>query len=142
MTQQPLSAAAMRGAVDLSGLGKRRSTPAADASSAGADGLTMATDQTFEAAVAATANVPGVLVLWSPQVPESLQHAKDLVGLARKNQGAFQVVGVELDTNPGIMQALTPMLQQTFGQVDSLPIVIGLLAGQPMPFYLGIQQID
>lgn len=142
MTQQPLSAAAMRGAVDLSGLGKRGAKPPAGGSAADTDGLTSATDQTFEAVVGATSSVPGVLVLWSSQVPESLQHAKDLVGLARKNNGAFQVIGVELDTNPGIMQALTPMLQQTFGQIDSLPIVIGLVAGQPMPFYLGIQQIE
>ncbi len=142
MTQQPLSAAVMRGAVDLSGLGKK--APAASAGSAGSrtDGLTTATDQTFEAIVGATTSVPAVLVLWSAQVPESLQHAKDLVSLSRSNDGRFQVVGVELDTNPGIMQALTPMLQQTFGQIEALPIVIGLLAGQPMPFYLGVQQVD
>ncbi|MGB3685117.1 MAG: tetratricopeptide repeat protein [Ornithinimicrobium sp.] len=142
MTQQPLSAAVMRGAVDLSGLGKKGTTASAGSAGSSADGMTTATDQTFEAIVAATTSVPAVMVLWSAQVPESLQHAKDLVGLARSNGGKFQVVGVELDTNPGIMQALTPMLQQTFGQIEALPIVIGLLAGQPMPFYLGVQQVE
>ncbi|CAN5426694.1 tetratricopeptide repeat protein [soil metagenome] len=144
MTQQPLSAAVIRGAVDLSGLGKKgAAAPAGSSGSPGSspDGMVSATDQTFEAVVAATTSVPAVMVLWSPQVPESLQHAKDLVALSRSNGGRFQVVGVELDANPGIMQALTPMLQQTFGQIDALPIVIGLLAGQPMPFYLGTQEI-
>jgi putative thioredoxin len=141
MTQQPLSAAAMRGAVDLSSLAKKRSSAPPDAR-AGGDGMVTATDQTFEAVVNATTSVPAVLVVWSPQVPESKQHAEALVGLSREYTGRFQVVGVELDSNPGILQALTPVLQQTFGQVDALPIVMGLVQGQPMPFYLGVQEVS
>ncbi len=100
-----------------------------------------ATDQTFEAIVAATTTVPAVMVVWSSQLPESLTHAQALAGLAREYEGKFQVVGVEMDANPGIIQALTPILQQTFGQIDALPIVMGLVQGQPMPFYLGVQEI-
>ncbi len=100
-----------------------------------------ATDQTFEAIVAATTTVPAVMVVWSSQVPESLPHAQALAGLAREYEGKFQVVGVEMDANPGIIQALTPILQQTFGQIDALPIVMGLVQGQPMPFYLGVQEV-
>jgi putative thioredoxin len=40
------------------------------------------------------------------------------------------------------MQALTPILQETFGQVSALPVVLGLLGGQPMPFYLGPQDVS
>jgi putative thioredoxin len=141
MTQQPLSAAAMRGAVDLSSLAKKPA-PGSGSSAATADGMVSATDQTFEAVVNASTSVPAVLVVWSPQVPESKQHAEALVGLSREYEGRFQVVGVELDSNPGILQALTPMLQQTFGQIDALPIVLGLVQGQPMPFYLGVQDVS
>lgn len=139
MTQQPMSAAAMRGAVDLSSLGKRPATPAPGSTSD--SGMITATDQTFEAIVAGTTTVPAVMVVWSAQVPESLPHAQALAGLAREYEGKFQVVGVEMDANPGIIQALTPILQQTFGQIDALPIVMGLVQGQPMPFYLGVQEI-
>lgn len=139
MTQQPLSAAAMRGAIDLSSLGKRAAPPAA---ASGAEGLITATDQTFESIVNGTMSVPGVMVVWSSQLPESRQHAEALVALSRTYEGRFQVIGVELDANPGIVQALTPILQQTFGQIDALPIVMGLLRGQPMPFYLGIQEVS
>ena len=131
----------MRGAVDLSSLAKKPSPGVAD-SQASTDGMVVATDQTFEAVVNASTTVPAVLVVWSPQVPESKQHADALVALSREYEGRFQVVGVELDSNPGILQALTPMLQQTFGQIDALPIVLGLVQGQPMPFYLGVQDVS
>ncbi len=145
MTQQPFSAAALRGAVDLSSLGQRPgastpggpTTPAAPGSLEPA--LRQATDATFESVVNGSMTVPTVLVLWTPQVPESVQHVQALATLSQDYDGRFVVVGVELSANPGIVQALTPMLQQTFGQIDALPIVVGLLQGQPMPFYLGVQ---
>lgn len=139
MTQQPLNAAALRGAIDLSSLGKPK---AAASGGASAGGLVTATDQTFESIVNGTTSVPAVVVLWSGQVPESLQHAQALVALSRTYEGRFQVVGVEMEASPGIVQALTPILQQTFGQIDALPVVMGLLSGQPMPFYLGVQDVE
>ena len=83
-----------------------------------------------------------MLVLWTPQVPESVQHLRELAQAARDKEGRFQVVGVDLAAAPGVMQALTPVLQQTFGQVTALPVVIGLVGGQPMPFYLGVQPMS
>lgn len=159
MSQQPFSTAALRGAVDLSGLGARGAQSsgagAPGAAPAGGEGpgmpsggvpgrsgaLVHASDATFESVVNASLTTPLVLVLWTPQVPESLQHLRDLAQAARTNEGRFQVVGVDLADNPGIMQALTPVLQQAFGQVSALPVVMGLLAGQPMPFYLGVQDL-
>lgn len=138
MSQQPFSAAALRGAVDLSGLGK--TPPATPAGGPAGDvSLTEGTDTTFEAIVSNSATVPTVLVLWSQQLPESLQHAQLLARMSQQYQGRFTVVGINLEANPGILQALTPALQQTFGQIDALPVVMGLLKGQPMPFYLGVQ---
>lgn len=147
MTQQPFNAAALRGAVDLSSLAPRPTTGrAGGGSAAGAapagDGVpAQATDATFEAVVTRSMTVPTVLVLWTPQQPESVQHTQALAQLSVEYEGRFTVVGVELSANPGIVQALAPMLQQAFGKVDALPIVVGLLQGQPMPFYLGVQDV-
>ncbi len=145
MTSQPFSTAALRGAVDLSGLGKRPAAgqPDGPAQSPGREGsgtaLRQTSDAAFESVVKGSTTVPTVLVLWTAQVAESLRHAEALAALSMDYQGRFVVIGVDLTANPGILQALTPMLQQTFGQIDALPVVLGLLQGQPMPFYLGVQ---
>lgn len=156
MTQQPFSSAALRGAVDLSGLGSRPTTqrgmPSAPTAEGGAGGgggvpgrrgaLVHAGDANFESVINASLATPIVLVLWTPQAPESVQHLRELAEAARSQQGRFQVVGVDLADNPGVLQALTPVLQQVFGQVTALPVVMGLLGGQPMPFYLGVQPME
>lgn len=149
MTQQPFSAAALRGAVDLSSLGKGGPSGGPQgASGAGAAGgqepptsglLVHATDQNFTSVLNGTATVPAVLVLWADQMPESRGYVDTLVSLARSYEGRFRVVAVDLAASPGITQALTPVLQQTFGQISALPVVMGLLSGQPMPFFLGAQ---
>lgn len=157
MTQQPFSPAALRGAVDLSGLGARprggAQQPPAAASAPGAGpgdpaavpgrrgALVPTDDSNFESVVNASLTAPVVLVLWSPQVPESVQHLRELVEAARESGGRFQVAAADLGASPGVMQALTPLLQQAFGQVSALPVVIGLLSGQPIPFYVGVQPI-
>ena len=158
MTQQPFSSSALRGAVDLSALSSRPGAPtaaagqrpgAAPAGAAPAGGvpgrsgaLVEVSDDTFESVVNASLTTPVVLVLWTPQLPESLTHLRDLAERARTMGGRFQVAGVDVAGSPGILQALTPVLQQVFGQVSSLPVVMGLLSGQPMPFYLGVQPME
>ena len=69
MTQQPISAAFLRGAVDLSSLGR----PAAAPSAAGAADpiVTQGTDANFNDIVSASMNVPSVVVLWSQGLPAS-----------------------------------------------------------------------
>lgn len=99
-------------------------------------------DSTFESVVNASLTTPIVLVLWSPQAPESAQHLRELADAARSSGGRFQVAGADLAGSPGVMQALTPVLQQVFGQISALPVVIGLLGGQPMPFYVGVQPME
>lgn len=175
MSQQPFSSAALRGAVDLSGLGARpagpgagrpaprpgaapQGAPSAAGGAPGAGGTSAlgvvgavpgrvgavveADDASFESVVTASLTTPLVLVLWTPQVPESREHLLELARLAKDKDGRFQVVAVDLAGSPGIMQALTPILQETFGQVSALPVVLGLLGGQPMPFYLGPQDVS
>ncbi|WP_109473799.1 co-chaperone YbbN [Ornithinimicrobium cavernae] len=161
MTQpsQPLSAA-LRGAVDLSALSRPRqqAQPGAAAGPGGApaggsgapasappgaDGiLVQGTDAGFNALVTGSTSVPAVLVLYTDQIPESAQFVQTMVDEAVAQEGRFRVVAVDLAANPGIVQALSPVLQEAFGQVSALPVVVGLLQGQPVPFFLGVQPVE
>ena len=104
--------------------------------------LVQATDATFNSVVTGSTTVPAVLVLFTDQVPESVDFVQTLVDEAIANEGRFRVAAVDIATNPGIVQALSPVLQEAFGQVSALPVVVGLLQGQPVPFFLGVQPIE
>lgn len=104
--------------------------------------LVQATDATFNALVTGSTTVPAVLVLVTDQVPESVDFVQTLVDEAIANKGRFRVAAVDIAANPGIVQALSPVLQEAFGQVSALPVVVGLLQGQPVPFFLGVQPIE
>ncbi len=147
MSDQPFNAAALRGAVDLSGLqgqGARAGGTAAQgraASGAGAgatpgapDGrgglVVEGTDASFSEIVNASLSVPAVLVLWASQVPESQSYVDTLVSLAESYQGRFQLVTVNVEENPGLFRAF---------QVQSVPVTMGLIQGQPVPLFAGAQ---
>lgn len=145
-SDRPLSASALRGAVDLSALRQRPGGPAATpggsapagAAPGGSDGvLVELTDATFSEAVSATAQVPALLAVWAARVPGSQDYVDTLVRLARGTQGRLRVLSLDLDANPGAAQALTPVLQQAFGQISAMPVVLALLQGQPMPLFQG-----
>lgn len=159
MTEQPFNASALRGAVDLSGLQAQRggagrapatgaqgagagASPAAGGagSAAGADQagggaagsnlVVQGTDANFSEVLNASVSVPAVLVLWSARLPESASYLDTVVGLAQSYGGRFQVVSVEVDANPGLLRAF---------QIQSVPVTIGLVQGQPVPLFAGIQ---
>ena len=130
MTSHPISAAALRGAVDLSAL----SQPTPAASAAGGDGLVIeGTDGGFQAIVSGTQNVPAVVVLWSQRLPASADFVDVLATVAASYEGRFQVVSVNVDANPGLLQAF---------QVQSVPMTLGLVAGQPVPLFVGVQSAE
>ncbi len=130
MTSHPISAAALRGAVDLSALSQP--TPAAGA--AGGDGLVIqGTDGGFQAIVTGTQNVPAVVVLWSQRLPASADFVDVLASVAASYEGRFQLVSIDVDANPGLLQAF---------QVQSVPVTLGLVAGQPVPLFVGVQSAE
>lgn len=131
MTQQPFNTAALHGAVDLSALA-RPSTPGGQASPAagGADIVVEATDATFEPIIAATVRVPAVLVLWSSRLPASQSFVDVLADVARSYAGRFQLVTIDIDTSPQIQQAF---------QAQGVPVTVGLVQGQPVPLFAGVQ---
>ncbi len=154
MTEQPFNASALRGAVDLSGLqaprggagspaGAQGAGPGAGAAGAGAAGsaggpggatgsnlVVQGTDANFSEVVNASVSVPAVLVLWSARLPESASYLETVVALAQSYEGRFQVVSVDVDENPGLLRAF---------QIQSVPVTFGLVQGQPVPLFAGIQ---
>ncbi|MBC7558320.1 MAG: tetratricopeptide repeat protein [Dermatophilaceae bacterium] len=130
MTSHPISAAALRGAVDLSTLNQ----PSPSAGAAAGDELVLeGTDAGFQAIVAGTQSVPAVVVLWSQRSPASAEYVEVLASVAASFEGRFQLVTIDVDTNPGLLQAF---------QVQSVPMTLGLVAGQPVPLFAGAQPAE
>jgi len=144
MTEQPFHASALRGAVDLSGLQAPAGAGAANAGAgatspggqggAGAPGrsglVVQGTDANFSEVVNASVSVPAVLVLWSARLPESASYLDTVISLAASYGGRFQVVSVDVDENPGLLRAF---------QIQSVPVTLGLVQGQPVPLFAGVQ---
>jgi putative thioredoxin len=135
MSQQPFTAAALRGAVDLSSL-KRPAAAApasggADSSTNGASGVVIeGTDASIGDLVRPTVPHPVVMVLWSPRLQESADFVATFGAVARRYAGRFQLVTVDVDANPGILQAF---------QVQAVPVSFAFLQGQPVPLFEGAQ---
>jgi len=130
MTSHPTSSASFRGAVDLSTL----SQPTPASGPASGNGLVIeGTDGGFQAIVTGTQKVPAVVVLWSQRMPASADFVQVVTSVAASYEGRFQVVSVDVDVNPGLLQAF---------QVQSVPMTLGLVAGQPVPLFLGAQSAE
>lgn len=119
----------MRGAVDLSALGQNPPPAQGAAPAAGAlrvDG----TEATFQELVLGTREVAALFVLWSAAHPESEQAVEQAVAAASTVDGRLRVVAVDVDANPGIASAF---------QVQQIPMTVGVIAGQPVPLFAGVQ---
>jgi len=88
-----------------------------------------ATDATFQDVATTSVRVPVVVVLWSARLPESGSFVGVMAEVARANAGRFQVASVDVDTNPGLLRAF---------QIQSVPAVVGLVQGQPVPLFAGM----
>ncbi len=135
MSHQPFTAAALRGAVDLSSL-KRPAQPAGPASGAastsgdGAGLVIEGTDATIRDVIAASDRHPVVMVLWSPRLQESADFVASFGAVARRYAGRFQLVTVDVDANPTILQAF---------QVQAVPVSFAFVQSQPVPLFEGVQ---
>jgi putative thioredoxin len=136
MTQQPTSPSTprldLRGAVDLSGLAERPATPAAATGGrAGAvTGVVVdVTEETFGSLVVEQSmTVPVVVDLWAPWCGPCKQLSPVLEKLAEEFDGRFLLAKVDVDENPQISAAF---------QVQSIPTVMAVLKGQPVPLFQG-----
>lgn len=92
------------------------------------------TEQTFEAeAIRKSMQHPVVVELYSPRVATGQDLSDALIALAAKHAGKFLLGRVNVDTAPGIVQAL---------QIQAVPTVIALIGGQLAPLFQGVLPAD
>lgn len=92
-----------------------------------------ATDATFQDLVAASVRYPVVLLLWSPRQRESVAFVDELAGLVRSYEGRLQLARINVEDNPGLVQAFMQ------GQ---LPMCVAFLQGRPVPLFGEPQPAD
>jgi len=125
----------VRGAVDLSTL-NRPATPAPGSPgglpSPGA--YVVDVDQaSFPDLVQSSTEHPVVVVLWAPRSEASATVAADLASLADEDAGRWLLARIDAEANPQIAQAF---------QAQSVPTVVAVLAGQPLPLFQGAYPRD
>ena len=92
------------------------------------------TEQNFQATVEASMTAPVLLVFYSPsRMPESATLAGDVATLADEFEGRFLAGLVDIDTAPGIAQAM---------QIPSIPLVVAVLDGRPAPLLQDALPLD
>lgn len=143
MSDQPITPASLRGAIDLSGLAKKPARPAAPAGAPGPgpgpaasvdDHLVREVDDvTFGDAVEQSMDVPVIFALYSGARPASRDHIDTLATIVREYAGRLVLANADIDVAMQIRQAL---------QVQQVPMVLALVKGQPLPLYSGEQPQD
>lgn len=132
MTQPtgPLPSLDVRGAVDLSALGRTPAPPPGGPPSGGQGGAAVVdvTTATFADLVQQSVQVPVVVVLWASWSEASTAVTSDLVALAGEFGGRFLLARVDVEADPQIGKA--------FG-VQAVPAVVAVLRGQPVPLFQG-----
>ncbi len=134
MSNVPPDVAALRGAVDLSALKNRQQAPAAAPAGGGGsvpagDALVRdVTDQTFNEILELSKSVPVVVDLWADWCGPCKQLSPVIEKVVRDLAGRVVLAKVDVDANP--------QLQQAF-RAQSIPMVVALLQGQPVPMFTG-----
>lgn len=129
-----ISAAALRGAVDLSSLRNRPAAPtnpasAPEASAPAAGGFILdVTDATFGQVLELSRTVPVVVDLWAEWCGPCKQLGPILEKVVTELDGRVVLARVDVDANPQLAQSF---------KAQSIPMVVALLAGQPVPMFTG-----
>ncbi len=122
------------GAVDLSALKQKAQQAAGPAQGAGGSYIVEVTEQTFEAeTIRRSVKHPVVVELYSPRVPTGQQLSDILAEIANSSGGKFLLARLNVDTAPGIVQALG---------LQAVPTVIALIGGQVAPLFQGVLPAD
>ncbi|MCI2958157.1 tetratricopeptide repeat protein [Agromyces atrinae] len=124
----------LRGAVDLSSLVNRPAAPAPGAAPAAAAGgapidvVVAVDDSSFGDILELSRTVPVVVDLWSARSEASTVLSELLERVLREYAGALVLARVEAETNPQLAQAF---------QVQAVPTVAAVVAGQPVQLFQG-----
>lgn len=126
------------GAVDLSQLAQqaKQSAPASSLGprTAGGSYVIEVTEQTFEAeTIRKSVQHPVVVELFSPRVATGQQLSDALIEIANASDGKFLLARLNVDTAPGIVQALG---------LQAVPTVVALINGQLAPLFQGVLPKD
>ncbi|MFV0374891.1 tetratricopeptide repeat protein [Microbacterium sp.] len=124
----PTPAAAMRGAVDLSALRDRGTDPAAPAAATATSLVFDATDDTFAQVLELSRTVPVVVDLWAEWCGPCKQLSPVIEKVVTELAGRVVLAKVDVDANPQLAQGF---------RAQSIPMVVALLAGQPVPLFTG-----
>jgi putative thioredoxin len=119
------------GAVDLSALKARSQAPAAQpgASAHGAGAVLEVTEATFQADVLQQSmSVPVVIDFWAEWCGPCKQLSPTLEKLAAEYDGRFVLAKIDVDANQQLAAS---------AQVQSIPMVIGVVKGQAVPLFAG-----
>ncbi|MFM6974258.1 MAG: tetratricopeptide repeat protein [Agromyces sp.] len=129
-----MSNPSLRGAVDLSTLAARGSTPPPSSAAGGSEQdappapIIDGTDANFQAILDLSRTVPVVVDLWATWCGPSTQLSPVLEKLAIEYGGRLVLAKVDVDANPGLAQAF---------QAQSIPTVVALIGGQAVPMFTG-----
>ncbi|UOQ88903.1 tetratricopeptide repeat protein [Agromyces endophyticus] len=133
----PPSGASLRGAVDLTALVQRQQAgaqPTGAHAPASADRIVVETDDaSFGQVLELSRTLPVVVAVWASWSQPSQQLLAALERLVRAREGRLVLAAADADRSPQLVQAL---------QVQSVPTVVALVAGQPVPLFAGEQPDD
>lgn len=121
----------LRGAVDLAAIAaqrKRREQAPAAGASAGALVVDVTEEQFQSVVVEQSMTVPVVVDLWATWCEPCKQLSPVLERLAGEYAGQFLLAKVDVDANPRLGQVF---------QAQSIPMVIAVVKGQPVPLFQG-----
>lgn len=117
------------GAVDLSSLSQQAASTGGAARPGGGAYVLDVTEANLEEVISRSTRYPVVLELTSSRAEGADMLSTTLADLANQGQGRWLLGRVDCDAHPQIAQAL---------QVQALPTVVALLAGQAMPLFQGV----
>lgn len=124
-----------RGAVDLSALTRPATPPPGTPGGLPKAGpyVVDIDEASFADLVQSTTLHPVVVVLWASWSEASIGLAGDLGTLAQQDGGRWQLARIDAEANPAIARAF---------QAQSVPTVVAVLAGQPLPLFQGALPLD
>lgn len=120
----------VRGAVDLSSLNRPSAPPPGTPGGAPEAGgyVVDVTEETFPQLVQDSTQYPVVVLLWIPTDQANAQLGTELGAIAEEFAGRFLLGRVDAQTYPQIAAAF---------QVESVPTVVAIVGGQPVPLFQG-----
>ncbi|MGY4645587.1 co-chaperone YbbN [Cellulomonas sp. URHB0016] len=124
-----------RGAVDLSALARPATPPPGSPGGLSAPGAYVqdVDEASFGDMVQQSTTYPVVVVLWASWSEVSSTVAADLAALADEDGGRWLLARIDSEANPQVAAAF---------QAQSVPTVVAVLAGQPLPLFQGAYPRD